>query len=275
MRNWPFSYWAFLSLLVGLAACIFGMLYVMCKPVDVDYLDRYIMPRAEAPFASRSHQHDSLEVSDMLDNIWASTVWIGREIQPGVTKYVGTGWVIGHGDATSKGDNKLSYISTCAHVVTHRMDLPLKIGYLGKSGIWSEIPGWEVRRFDGRGDGDVAIVAVEGSLQPLRFAANQNTFNTNDEVYIAGVQSTAPPSIIATGVISAIDRRGHEFQVKGWGWHGFSGGPIILRKTGEVIGYVAWSVKGHASDASRSDCADLTRLLRLLKEAGLERIVLE
>lgn len=273
MRNWPFSYWAFFSLIVGLISCIAGMIYVIYAPTDVDYLNVYTMPVAETPFVSS--QIGQNDVSDTLDQIWASTVWIGREVAPGVTKYVGSGWVMGHGDATSKGDNKLSYIATCAHVAAHRTDLPLKVSYLGRSGIWSEVPAWEVRRLDTRYNGDIAIIAIEGRLQPLRFANNQNTFTVGDEVFIAGVQYTAPPAIITAGVISAVDKKAHEFQIKGWAWHGFSGGPIILRRTGEVIGYTAWSVKGHANDAMKSDCADLTHLMKLLKTCGLENIIPE
>jgi hypothetical protein len=132
-----------------------------------------------------------------------------------------------------------------------------------------------VKRLDGRSHGDIAIMAVEKNLQSVKFANNQSTFSVKDEVFIAGVQSTAPPAIVSIGIVNAIDRRGHEFQVKGWGWHGFSGGPVMLRKTGDVIGFVAWGVKGHLNDASRSDCADLTHFMELLKECGLEKIVLE
>jgi hypothetical protein len=108
---------------------------MLSLPSDVDDLGISVMSNPETPFYSSSHNS---EVENALDILWASTVWIGREVSPGVTQYVGTGWVIGHGDATSKGDKKLSYIATAAHVATHRTDLPLKIGYLGQSGVWSE-----------------------------------------------------------------------------------------------------------------------------------------
>lgn len=270
-RGWPPSYWAALLLFLGLLGCLTGIVVVLLSPTDVDDLYTQIMPKPETPLYTPPDS--SLEPRDMLDKIWASTVWVGREVRPGVTQYIGSGWVIGY-------DNKMSYIATCAHVSTHHQELPLKIGYLGQSFIWSEAPAKLVNltvasRAHLRERGDVAIIAVETPLQPIKFANNQKTFTVGDEVYIAGVQWNAPPAIIATGVISVIDRKSHEFQVKGWGWHGFSGGPIILRKTGEVIGYLAWGVKGHINDASRSDCADLTRFMELLRDSKLEHIVQE
>lgn len=266
-KSLQFSHWAAIALAAGLLACIGGMIYVSYfAPVNIDDISVHTLPNPEAPFTPP----DDLQVSlgDKLDQIWASSVWIGREVAPGVTRFVGSGWVIGNQDG-------LAYISTCAHVATYEPDLPLKVAYLGRSGVWSEIVAKEVGRYDTRARGDVAILSVEATLTPIKFANNQSTFTVGDEVFIVGVQHVAPPAIIATGIVSAMDRKGHEFQVKGWGWHGFSGGPIVLRKTGEVIGYLAWSVKGHSNDAMKSDCADLTHFMTLLRELKLEGVVQE
>lgn len=269
--KWQFSHWAALSLFVGLVLCLAAIVYISLRQDSTDDLIEVTeRPVPETPYVSPPESH--IGVSSMLDRIWASTVWIGRETKPGVNFYVGTGWVIGN-----KGD--LAYIATCAHVATHRTDLPLNIGYLGKSGQWSLVRAQVVRRLDGRAHGDVAILSIDmGDLvlpPPIKFAKAQNTYTVDDEIYIAGVQYIAPPAIISAGVITKVDPISHKFEIKGWDWYGFSGGPIILRKTGKVIGYTAMSAEGHSRDAMKSQAFDLTHLLGLLKACGLAEFIQE
>lgn len=266
-RKWQFSHWAALSLLAGLVACIVAMVYVSVRPDDTSDVDDIIeRPVPETPYVSPPDGH--IDVGSMLDKIWASTVWIGRETKPGVNFYVGTGWVIGNKDGKS-------YIVTCAHVATHRTDLPLNLGYLGKSGQWSIVPAQVVRKLDGRSHGDVAIMSVNVVLPPIKFATLQNTYAPKDEIFIAGVQWIAPPAIISAGVITKADPANHKFEIKGWDWYGFSGGPIVLRKTGLVIGYTAMSADGHRNDAMKSNSFDLTHLIGLLRACGLAEFIQE
>ena len=267
-RKFAPSQWAALVLLLGLFSCAFFMLYASMRSIesDIEELEAELMPPPEAPFIPPGP--DKIEVGSMLDKIWAGTVWIGRETQPGINMYVGTGWVVGNKEGKA-------YIATCAHVVIHRMDMKLNIGYLGKSGEWSMVPGQVVRRIDGRPSGDIALIMIDRELPALKFAVSQTTYSAKDEIYISGVQYIAPPAIITAGEIVWVDKQKHEFQIKGWGWFGFSGGPIILRKTGEVIGYVAWTSKGYTRSAMRSDCGDLTHLLKLLKACGLSEFIKE
>jgi hypothetical protein len=136
-----------------------------------------------------------------------------------------------------------------------------------------------VRRLDGRAHGDLAIISVDMGdlvlLPPIKFAKTQNTYTVDDEIFIAGVQYVAPPAIISAGVITKLDPVNHKFEIKGWDWYGFSGGPIILRKTGLVIGYTAMSAEGHLRDAMRSQAFDLTHLPGLLRACGLEEFIPE
>lgn len=259
------SFWAASLLLMGLLACICAMVYVSLSPNETDESDENgIVTIPEAPFSLPNASH--VGVGAMLDRVWASTVWIGREAKPGISMYVGSGWVVGN-----KGGR--AYIATCAHVVGSDSNMPLRVGYLGVSGQWSVIPGQLVRRLDNRPHGDLAIISVDRELPAMGFAVHQNTFTVDDEVFVAGVQFAAPPAIVATGIVESVDRIKNEFKIKGWAWFGFSGGPIILRKTGEVIGYVAWTAKGHTRDAMKSECANLTHLIGLLKACGLQDLI--
>ena len=268
--KWEPSHWAALSLLIGLVACLVWLVYVIYNPTDVDIINVVRHPMPEAPYVAPSEDH--VDTGSMLDRIWASTVWIGREVRPGVNQYIGTGWVIGN-----KGDT--SYIVTCAHVATHRKELPLNIGYLGRSGQWSTLRAEVVMRLDGRAHGDLALLSVDMGdlvlLPPIKFSKIPNTYAVGDEILISGVQYNAPPAIIAAGVITKIDPANHKFEIKGWDWYGFSGGPIILKKTGLVIGYTAMSADGHLNDAMKSQAFDLTHLPGLLKACKLEEFIKE
>lgn len=255
------SHWAGLALLMGLASTLIFAIWLTCH----DEPNIHEIMGAPAPAAPYENV-DKTEIGETLDELWASTVYIGREQKPGINIYVASGWVLG-----SKND--MSYIATAAHALQYRPDLKLKIGYFDKNRQWSVIDAGVIRRLDGRQHGDCAILSCDRVLPALKLARTK-TYASGDEIFISGTQYNAPPSIVTTGVITSTTND-IEFRVKGWAWHGFSGGPIMLRKTGEVIGFIAWSVPGHNFDAMLSDCGTFTAVNHLLRVAKLESILTE
>lgn len=263
------SHWAALLLFFGLAFSSVFAVYLACK--DTPTINEIIGPPAPvAPYENV----DKTEIGETLDALWSSTVYIGREQKPGINIYVATGWVVG-----TKGN--MSYISTAAHALDYKPELKLKIGYFDKNRQWSVVDAHVIRRMATpsasptvrRAHGDCAILSVDTLLPSLKLA-HDKAYVSGDEVFISGTQHNAPPAIVTVGVITSTIND-VEFRVKGWSWHGFSGGPVMLRKTGEVIGFIAWSVPGHNNDAMMSDCCTFATVQHLLRLAKLESILVE
>lgn len=262
MRRIQPSHWAAMFLLLGLAFCGILAMWWALFPNDVEIDEVLGPPSPAAPYDNI----DDTDVGSTLEALWSGTVYVGREVKPGVNIYAATGWVIG-------SKNGMSYIATAAHALAYKPELKLKIGYFDRNRQWSVVDAFIIRRLDNRTHGDGAILSVNLVLPSLKLAKSKS-YVAGDEVFISGTQHNAPPSIVTVGVITATTSD-IEFRVKGWAWHGFSGGPVMLRKTGEVIGYIAWSVPGHSRDACMSDCGTFTTIQKLLRAAKLESILVE
>lgn len=210
------------------------------------------------------------KIDTELDEMWDSVGWLGHEVTIDGEighSYVETAWAIG-------SDKTFTYYLTCFHgpLVTGRDNLT--IGYWDKTS-W-QFARAEMLGFLGRFEGDLAIMAVKTSdlrrvVKPLKVAKEQ-TFALGDEVLIGGVQHYGGPAYVTVGLIKMVNMNKPEFVIKGWAWYGFSGGPIRLRKTGEVIGFVRAATEMHRADASESICGDYTLIHKLLKRYALEDI---
>ena len=100
---------------------------------------------------------------------------------------------------------------------------------------------------------------------------NKGNLEAGDEVMVASVimshnHELGPisPARFTIGKITEINQLEQTFTVNAWSWYGYSGSPIILRRTGEVIGLLARAADGHENDASSSVCVDFTRIMSIL-----------
>lgn len=208
-----------------------------------------------------------------LNEMWDSVGWLGKEVIRGnevIHAYVETAWAIG-------ADKTHTYFISCYHGPEHVGSDNLTIGYWndGRQN-WSFVNCVIAGQLK-RSEGDLIILSVttsdlKRSITPLKVAKEQ-TFVVNDEVLIGGVQPTVGPAYVCDGIVKMINIDKPEFVVKGWAWYGFSGGPIRLRRTGEVIGFVRAATESHVHDASESVCGDFNVIWKLLKRSGLEFII--
>lgn len=207
-----------------------------------------------------------------LDEMWESVGWLGQEVEHGgetFHAYVETVWAVG-------SDKLNTYFITCYHGVRHVGTEKLTIGYWdAKKNIWRFAYATAVGQLTTI-EGDVELLSVRNDdltrpVKALKLAKEQ-TFSAGDEVLIGGVQPSSGPAYVCTGTIKMVNLNRPEFVTKGWAWFGFSGGPIRLRKTGEVIGYVRSGTDEHPKDASESICGDYTLVRKLLKRYALESI---
>ncbi len=205
-----------------------------------------------------------------LDAMWDSVGWLGHEVDTpdGLAhSYVETAWAIG-------SDKTHTYFMTCFHGPLITGVSRLSIGYWDKTD-WHFATATMVG-FLGRYEGDLALISVNTSdlkraIKPLKVAAEQ-VFTLGDEVLIGGVQHYGGPAYVTVGTVKMLNNYKPEFVVKGWAWYGFSGGPIVLRKTGEVIGFVRAATEEHRRDASESICGDYTLIHKLLSRLAMENI---
>jgi hypothetical protein len=208
-----------------------------------------------------------------LNEMWDGVGWLGKEFARGgelIHAYVETAWAIGT-------DKEHTYFVTCWHGPVHVGTDHLVIGYWNPARQdWSFIDCNIVDKLT-KYEGDLVIMSVltrdlKRTVKPLKIAKEQ-TFSINDEILIGGVQHTGGPAYVTIGIVKMINMHKPEFVIKGWAWYGFSGGPVRLRRSGEVIGYVRSATIDHVHDASESICGDFTLILKLLQRCGLENIV--
>lgn len=196
-----------------------------------------------------------------LRDVWTSTIWIGREAEPGVTAYVQSGWVIGSKEGRT-------YIATAEHGLDFLDHYPLVIGYWNGKGSWVFEPAQVVATLN-KNLGDIAILSIGHRLPALPLAHSARLIE-GDEIVIGGVQHDVAPAYATIGIITEV--KSSTFLIRGWAWFGFSGGPVVLRRTGEVIGWISSSVPGHTLDATYSRCQDYSNLRSLLKSCDLDSI---
>jgi len=198
---------------------------------------------------------DTRNNSITIDKCYYGTVAIcvSFELYNGNNSYINiaSGWCIA-------SENNISTIITAAHVSRH---FPAEQRYA--IAYWDGHGGWKYASANiiEVGYTDVEALSCQVYIPPLKIAINKN-YNINDEVLICGIQNEAPPAMITIGVIKAI--MADKFLIKGWAWFGHSGGPVILKRTGEVIGIISTDNNDH-NNASESWCVDFTSINRLLE----------
>lgn len=175
----------------------------------------------------------------------------------------GTGWVCGN-------DKKLnvSYIMTAAHVVDHELPGTIDVSYWPGKGDWEVVPAAIMLKKLGRVAGDVAILIVPVLLEPLQIAPI-DSYQIDDEVLIAGVQQQAPPALVSIGHIVKINNTIDKIVVNGWSWRGHSGGPLIHKKSGKVIGFITMFATDDIENASATECSNLNTITEAIAEVGL------
>lgn len=257
---------AVLAIVTVIAVTLAGTLLI--RSVDSENHDEYSQfHRDPTHIVSNENTKASVE----LDEIWASVGWMGHEVKyEGVIlhAYVESAWAVAR-------DKTYTYFSTCAHGVRVTGTEDLVIGYWHDN-KWNFVRAIVVAQLSSL-EGDAALLRVSNSsllrmIPPLKLASNQ-TFSAGDEILIGGVQPSSGPAFICLGTISMVNMHKPEFVVKGWAWFGFSGGPVRLRKTGEVIGYIRSSTLDHPRDASESICGDYNLIHKLLIRAGVDNLV--
>jgi S1-C subfamily serine protease len=221
----------------------------------------YVMEPTSKPKEPRGAFQPVGDLPSTLQSVWNSTVWIGREVEPGQTAYVESGWVLGNKDGQA-------YIVTANHGLDFMPSGKLMVAYWNGRNNWTFVPAKIIMRA-GKGNGDVAILTIDERLPSLPLARSTK-FSVNDEIIIGGVQHDVMPAYTTAGYITEVGS--YRFWIRGWAWHGFSGGPIVLRRTGEVIGYVSYAVSGHSLDATWTECHNYLQLRAILERFGLNSI---
>lgn len=213
------------------------------------------------------------KIDDELTRLWSSVGWLAKGITVGDETrygYVETVWAVG-------ADKTNTYFVTCLHGPQHAGFDNLNVAYWSdKEQRWMITPCTVVAKLS-KYEGDLALLAVltkdlTRAITPLRVARDES-FTVGDEVLISGVQPASGPAFVCIGVVKMLNMNRPEFVIRGWAWFGFSGGPVVLRRTGEVIGFVRSATTEHARDASESICGDYSLILNLLKRHNLESIV--
>lgn len=199
------------------------------------------------------------EDNPLVWRMYESTVWVGHYNSNGTPIRNGSGWVV-----ATKG--KTSYIVTAEHVIHDRKNL-LVAYWTGT--VWDH----ELANIEGvlvgERNGDIAILSIQKILKPLPLASDATAFAKDDEILVGGVQHDAPPAMVTLGTIVYIWSDKSKFTVDGWAWYGHSGGPVVSRKTGEVIGIIAWASSGHKHDASKSDCSSYKKIRQVLERLNI------
>lgn len=248
----------FASLLVA------GMALIRSCNQDTDEYGSYTRPPANVVVGPKT------STDTELDEMWESVGWMAKGYRLGDEikyAYVETAWAVG-------SDRLNTYFISCYHGIMHVGSTDLYIGYWDKIGEqWQFIKCTVVEKLY-KGEGDLVLLSVLTSelshrVPPLKVAKDQ-TFAVNDELLIGGVQHYGGPAYVTVGIVKMINMTKPEFVIKGWAWYGFSGGPVRLRRTGEVIGFVRAATANHTKDASESICGDFSLIHRLLQKAGLE-----
>lgn len=196
-----------------------------------------------------------------IKTIYQSTVSVNYHTSG--DSFRGTGWVCGN-------DKKLnvSYIMTAAHVVEHEAPGIIDVSYWPGKGDWEIVPAVVILKKLGRVAGDVAILVVPVLLEPLPIAAVDD-YKIDDEILIAGVQQQAPPALVSIGHIVKINNTIDKIVVNGWSWRGHSGGPLIHKKSGKVIGFVTMFATDDIENASATECSNLNIITDAISQVGL------
>lgn len=247
--------------------CILFLGVVAIRSFTEDSSDAYTRP------TSRIKVGTTTKIDTELNKLWDSVGWLGKGVPIGSEikyAYIETVWAIGT-------DKTNTYFATCLHGPLYAGFDDLYVGYWDyKMQRWATVPCTIVAKLS-KSDGDLAIAAVATSslvrpITPLKVAREEN-FNINDEILISGVQPSSGPAFVCIGVVKMLNMRRPEFMVRGWAWFGFSGGPVVLRRTGEVIGFIRAATYEHAHDASESICGDYSLILKLLSQSHMENIL--
>jgi len=199
-------------------------------------------------------------INDITD-VYTSTVWISYDTME--DSYRGTGWVF-------KNDKSLgiSYIMTAAHVISNKGDGEITVMFWRGKGGWNNIHAKVLYVHNGRVAGDVAILVVPVNIDALP-VATMKEYKVNDEILIAGIQNQAPPALVSIGYITKVNNVIDKIIVNAWSWRGHSGGPLIHRKTGKVIGFVSQFATTDVQNASATECSDLSTINDAIIQAGL------
>lgn len=199
-------------------------------------------------------------INDITD-MYASTVWVS--FNTGDESYRGTGWVFKNDKAIG-----VSYIMTAAHVINQKEIGELNILYWPGHGGWRSAPATVMYKSSGRVAGDVAILVVPVIIEALPVGTTED-YKINDEVLLAGVQNQAPPAMVSVGFIIKINNLIDKVVVNGWSWRGHSGGPLVHRKSGKVIGFISRFATDDIKNGSATECSDLSTILDAITQAGL------
>lgn len=171
-------------------------------------------------------------------------------------EYYGTGWAFDH-----YKDSTL--IVTAAHLVNENYE-SLYVKYWDGEGGWKECPATVVYMHDGRFNGDFAILVINKLLNILELGSG-NAYEIGDEVIIAGIQHPKPPAMISIGFVQDISIYG-KVIIHGWSFRGHSGGPIVHRRTGKVIGMISMFASQDDKHASLTECTDIEVIKDAVRE---------
>lgn len=216
----------------------------------------------------REHLHNSYSsvstispTTTLVDRMHRSTVKIVCQVSADTT-YTGTGWVV----ASSSG---ISYIVTAGHIV--KDESSFMVGYWTGHGSWNFIPAnllgksVELNTING----DVALLVIPIELPSLKLAKDINLRfdaktreNYGDEVVVGGVHDQVAPVSVTLGAV--IERMTYEFTINSWATYGYSGGPVVLRRTNEVIGLISRNGRHSNADMTFTICSDYVTIRQLL-----------
>lgn len=191
----------------------------------------------------------------IIDFIYRATVGIECCTAPGVA-FTGTGCVIGYNEAIDT-----NYIITAGHVL--KEDYPLIVNYWTGHEVRSVLALEIARSVEtNTPNGDIALLVVRGIGRLPAFKLAKDIALNQNEVLIGGFDKNEPPACITVGAI--IERELFDINVFGWAKRGFSGGPIILRSTNELVGIVS------RGSISVTACSDYTTIRKMLDKHNIQ-----
>jgi hypothetical protein len=162
----------------------------------------------------------------------------------------GTGWAF-------KYDGKYTYIITAAHVIPEE-DHELTVDFWPGYGGWMSSPGHVVNVTRGRFDGDIAVIMVNAKIEIVELG--DDDYMTGDEILMAGIQHIKPPAMVAIGYISDVTPF-NKIIVSGWSYRGHSGGPIMNKRTGKIIGMISMFAEPFDTNhATSTECTDINMI---------------
>ena len=205
-----------------------------------------------------------LPVTDEVQALYKSTVWIGVQ-GPLKPTFLMTGWSVLNKDGRC-------YIVTAAHGVAYNTT-DLVVAYWVDGGKWTIAPARFEGAFYGHKQGDVAILSIPVIVTPLPMKG-PSYFSLGDEILVGGIQHDVigrrvTPARVTVGQVVRKSIWDHSFIIDGWAWSGFSGGPVLHRKTKSVVGFISHSPTGHEHDAALTVCIDASRVRALILKLGL------